>query len=109
MVQIDLNPLVDILTTDKEEVRDRARTRIRGTGTTTKTSVSRFNWSNVQPRLVITSDTDDFDQVSIAHFEAEGFQITYVPYLGDKNDYHNKLQHLADPLDMGEKYAIVGM
>lgn len=68
----------------------------------------RFNWSNVQPRIVVTSDTDDFDEDVLENFREEGYQIWYMPYSGDKAAYNNQLQHLADPLDMGELYAIVG-
>jgi len=65
--------------------------------------------AQVLPRLVITSDTTDFDLITIEHFLDEGFQVAYLPYTGNKKDYNNKLQHLADPLDLGDKYAIVGM
>lgn len=65
--------------------------------------------AQILPRLVITSDTTDFDHSTIENFLDEGFQVAYLPYTGDKKDYNNKLQHLADPLDLGDKYAIVGM
>jgi hypothetical protein len=65
--------------------------------------------AQVLPRLVITSDTTDFDHITVQHFLDEGFQVAYLPYTGDKKDYNNKLHHLADPLDLGDKYAIVGM
>ena len=67
-----------------------------------------LSWSSERPRLVITSDTTDFDPTTIEYFMEEGFQVVYLPYTGDKKEYHNKLQHLADPLDLGDKYAIVG-
>jgi hypothetical protein len=67
-----------------------------------------FSWHSALPRLVVTSDTPDFDQDIIENWKDEGFQVAYLPYDGDKKDYHNKLQHLADPLELGEKYAIVG-
>lgn len=66
-----------------------------------------FSWSPATPRLIVTSDTDDFDDEIISHFKDEGFQIWYMPYAGDKQAYHNQLQHLADPLELGETYAIV--
>jgi hypothetical protein len=67
-----------------------------------------FSWHNALPRLVVTSDTPDFDQDVMENWMDEGFQVAYLPYDGDKKDYLNKLQHLADPLQLGEKYAIVG-
>lgn len=68
-----------------------------------------FSWSKVQPRIVVTSDTDEFDEEIMSHFQAEGYQIWYLAYSGDRAAYHNQLQHLADPLEMGDLYAIVGM
>lgn len=34
-----------------------------------------FEWQTVQPRLVVTSDTEEFDERILAHFQEEGFQI----------------------------------
>lgn len=67
-----------------------------------------FSWSKVQPRIVVTSDTDDFDEEILGHFQEEGFQIWYLAYSGDRAAYQNQLQHLSDPLEMGDLYAIVG-
>lgn len=67
-----------------------------------------FSWNNTLPRLVVTSDTPGFDEDIIENWKDEGFQVAYLPYDGDKKDYNNKVQHLADPLELGEKYAIVG-
>ena len=104
MVRIDIlgQPLVDILSTPKEELRSRVRTRIKGSG-------PRFQWNAATPRLVVTSDTEDFDQTTVSHFQQEGFQVAYLPYDGNHKAFQDRLQHLADPLDLGETYAIVGM
>ena len=67
-----------------------------------------FSWDSILPRLVLTSDTDDFDHIIIDHFREEGFQVTYLAYSGNHKEYLNKLQRLADPLELGDKYAIVG-
>lgn len=77
---------------------------------TVRTNSSRvnFNWSQgIVPRLVVTSDTDDFDEEILNHFQEEGYHTWYLPYSGDKTAYQRQLQHLADPLDLGETYAIV--
>ena len=66
-----------------------------------------FSWGQTTSRLVVTSDTDDFDEELLSHYKEEGFQIWYMPYTGDKRAFHNQLQHLADPLDLGETFAIV--
>ena len=79
-------------------------TRIRST---TSHSTSKFSWSTTISRLVVTSDTDDFDEDILSHFREEGFNVQYLPYDGDKAAYNRQLEHLADPLDLGENYAIV--
>ena len=88
-------------------VKENVRKRIRGTVVSTGTHHN-FSWNNVHPRLVITSDTSDFDRTIVDHFIAEGFQITYIEYDGDKKAYVDKLRHIADTLEPFDKYAIVG-
>ena len=103
-VEIDGKPIFGIDYTSAADAMLREATRIRRSRGTNV-----FSWSNALPRLVVTSDTPDFDQDILEQWKEEGFQVAYLPYDGDKKDYHNKLQHLADPLELGEKYAIVGM
>jgi hypothetical protein len=110
MVRIDLGgfPSINLVTDDAgkvdiKETKQGIRRRMRGGGRTVH-----LNWSTTVPRLVLTSDTDDFDETIISHFQEEGFQLSYLEYDGNKADYHAKLQHLQDPLELGEKYAIVG-
>ena len=110
MVRIDLGgfPTINLATKDDGKVdlvetKQQIRRRMKGGGRTV-----RLNWSTSTPRLVLTSDTDDFDDTIISHFEEEGFQISYLAYDGNKAEYLAKLQHLQDPLELGEKYAIVG-
>jgi len=79
-------------------------TRIRST---TSHSSSKVSWSTNTPRLVLTSDTDDFDEDILSAFKAEGFNTWYLPYDGDKAGYRRQIEHLADPLELGEQYAIV--
>lgn len=67
-----------------------------------------FSWHHLSPRLVLTSSSPDFDPTSISHWKEEGFAVAYLPYDSDAKAYRNSLQHLADPLELGDKYAIVG-
>lgn len=72
----------------------------------------RFSWSDgsaAHPKIVITAQDDDFDQVTIQNWRAEGFEVSYLPFTGLRNDYVHTLQHLADPLELGENFAIVGL
>jgi hypothetical protein len=99
ILDVDYRPAADAMLNETTRIR-----RPRGTNG----RQMHFGWNNALPRLVLTSDTQDFDQEIIENWKDEGFQVAYLPYDGDKKDYHNKLQHLADPLELGEKYAIVG-
>jgi hypothetical protein len=99
ILDVDYTPAADALLTEATRIR-----RSRGTNTRR----IQFSWSNALPRIVVTSDTPDFDTDILEQWKEEGFQVAYLAYDGDKKDYHNKLQHLADPLELGEKYAIVG-
>lgn len=74
----------------------------------TNASPMHFSWHNLSPRLVLTSDSPDFDPTTISHWKEEGFAVAYLPYDGDVKAYRNSLSHLADPLELGDKYAIVG-
>ena len=99
ILDVDYTPAADAMLTEATRIR-----RLRGTNV----RQMQFSWSNTLPRLVVTSDTPDFDMDILEQWKEEGFQVAYLAYDGDKKDYHNKLQHLADPLELGEKYAIVG-
>lgn len=66
-------------------------------------------------RLILTSDTPDFDQTIIRQFEAEGLKVKYLPFLGGgrdleraRKDLENQLNELEDDLEPGERYAVVG-
>ena len=62
-----------------------------------------------RPKVIITAKDDEFDQVTIQNWRAEGFEVSYLPYTGSRGDYVRGLQHLADPLELGENFAIIGM
>ena len=61
------------------------------------------------PKVYLTADGNDFDPILIQHFGEEGYDVKYLPY--DKNSvkaYRETLKNLADDLELGEKYSIVG-
>lgn len=62
-----------------------------------------------QPKLIITAEADEFDEITFQNWRAEGFEVSYLPFTGSRNDYVHSLQHLADPLEVGENFAIVGL
>lgn len=69
---------------------------------------------SLPPRLHVTADDDEFDEVLLQHFRQEGFDVTYLPCLANENDgssgrkaYVNELKHLADDLEVGERYVLL--
>ena len=110
MVQVEIagKPILELDYDPKEngELKRRVREKVRGSSTIS--SKMHFTWHNISPWLVLTSDTSDFDQTIVEHFREEGFHVSYLAYNGDKKEYSNQLRHLADPLELGDKYAIVG-
>lgn len=72
----------------------------------------RFSWSDsrvARPKVFITAEDDDFDEVTLQNWREEGFEVSYLPFTGSREDYILSLQHLADPLELGENFAIVGL
>lgn len=61
------------------------------------------------PRILLTSDTRDFDPKIIQDCKDEGFKTRYIAYDGVPSDYQDKLQKVAETMEALEKYAIVGM
>ena len=60
--------------------------------------------------LIVTAEERDFDPVTIQHFRDEGFLVTYIPFkISQRKEYEKKLISLADSLEEGEKYAVVGL
>lgn len=76
----------------------------------------KFSWDDPNkpdalPRLVLTGSaptSTSFSQSIIHNFKDEGYDVTYLPFTGDPKAFRTRLAHLADPLELGEKYAIVG-
>jgi hypothetical protein len=71
----------------------------------------KFSWSQSNmstPRLVLTAEDESFDTTTMQNWKDEGFQVTYLPFTGSRKQYERDLHRLPDPLELGEKYAIVG-
>ncbi|KAK2807324.1 hypothetical protein FQN50_005479 [Emmonsiellopsis sp. PD_5] len=74
---------------------------------TQKENEMHLSWESGRAPLVVTADTADFDPVTLQHFREEGYQVSYLPYNGVQKEYNSQLQMLEDPLELGDKYAIV--
>lgn len=55
----------------------------------------------------VLSDDEEFDPVFLQHLQEEGFNTAYTPFTGNVNDFKYAVQHLADDLEQGQKYAII--
>jgi hypothetical protein len=67
-----------------------------------------LNWTRGPPRVLLIGDEPKLDPVIIRNFRAEGYQISYLRYNGDRPNFGKTLEKVAEPLELGEKYAIVG-
>ena len=85
-----------------KEAKGRVRQRMKGGG-------MQVSWRTEEriPRLIVASDTDEFDEDIIDHFQLEGFQVSYLAYTGNRNAFSNTLSHASDNLELGENFAIV--
>lgn len=65
-------------------------------------------------RLLLISDTAEFDDRITRRFEVEGFDVTYIPFQcsndaeRDRKVLQNAIHAQEDDLETGERYAIVG-
>ncbi|KAF3167081.1 hypothetical protein EYR41_002058 [Orbilia oligospora] len=62
----------------------------------------RINMDTNLPRVFITADTNDFDPIEIAQWQAEGYEVEYIP----RADSHT-FELLGDTLESNEKYCII--
>lgn len=68
----------------------------------------------VPRRLIVVSDTADFDPRITHRFQAEGFDVTFIGFVcsgdseRDRKALENKVHEKEDEMEVGERYAIVG-
>lgn len=65
--------------------------------------------------LILISDTPEIDERILHRYQAEGFNVSYLPFLcsedpeRDRKHLDNAVHLREDELEAGERYAIVGM
>ncbi|KAK3628817.1 hypothetical protein LTR56_018436 [Elasticomyces elasticus] len=57
--------------------------------------------------IVLTSDTEDFDEETSQQWRDEGFQTTYVPALNGGDQYIKRVHNAGDGFGAAEYYCIV--
>lgn len=70
----------------------------------------KFSWNDASqtPRVVVTAEDQEFDNTTLQNWIAEGFEVSYLPFTTNRKAYIEKFQDVAESLELGEKYAIVG-
>jgi hypothetical protein len=71
------------------------------------------NFSNVLNKskvahIVLTAESEDFDDETIKQWTSEGFDVQYVPLLKGGNDFIRRVHTVGDNFGVSEQYAIVG-
>jgi hypothetical protein len=58
--------------------------------------------------LILTAETEDFDEETTKQWQDEGFHTAYVPLLNGGHEYIKRIHNTADAFGVGDYYAIVG-
>lgn len=67
-----------------------------------------LNWRATTPRLYITAESDEFDDLTLQAWRDEGFDVQYLPFGAGGKGYVKTLHSLKDNLGVGGTFAIVG-
>ena len=62
----------------------------------------------VRPKLVVTAEELTSVEATSQKWREEGFEVSYLPFDRSRKQYAHAIEHLSDPLPLGENYAIVG-
>lgn len=61
------------------------------------------------PKLYLTAETDDFDELTLAEWRDEGFHVEYLPLGDDGEEYRRKLRALAKKdMEPCKTFGIIG-
>jgi len=58
--------------------------------------------------VLLTAETEDFDEETTQQWRDEGFNTAYVPLLNGGDEYINRVHATGDAFGTSEYYAIVG-
>ena len=75
----------------------------------------RFSWDKddpttmtSQPRLFVMAKYSEPEPELLSPWREEGFNVTYLPYLGNTKQFERQVHKLGNPLSLSEKFAVVG-
>lgn len=67
------------------------------------------NFPRSSPKLYLTSESDDFDEITLAEWQDEGFDVEFLSMGNGGDEYLGKLRALGKKgMGPGEKFGIVG-
>ena len=61
------------------------------------------------PRLILTATSPDFDKVTVSNWKDEGYNVSYLPFDKNQENFLDQLEEVASSLQAEEFYAIVGV
>lgn len=67
-----------------------------------------LSWKGQTPVVIVSAESEDFDDYTLTAWRGEGFEVRYVPLGDNGSGYVKTLQSLGDSIGVGGSYAIVG-
>ena len=69
-----------------------------------------FNALNISKavHVILCADSDDFAEEVIRQWQAEGFNVLYVPFGKGGKDFVERVRRTGDNVGVSEQYAVVG-
>lgn len=64
----------------------------------TQSGTGFLSFNSLPPRLLITSEDDEFDQTTLQHWKDEGYDVTYLPVGEGGKPYIQALKSVPDEL-----------
>ena len=61
------------------------------------------------PKLYLTAESDDFDDLTVQDWQNEGFNVNYLSMSDGGRKFAQTLDSLKDGMGVGETFAIIGM
>jgi hypothetical protein len=58
--------------------------------------------------VIIAAESEDFAEEVIKQWQAEGFNVVYVPFGNGGKDFVARVKYTGDNIGVGEQYAVVG-
>lgn len=58
--------------------------------------------------VIIAAESEDFAEEVIQQWQAEGFNVLYVPFGNGGKDFVARVKYVGDNVGVGEQYAVVG-